>query len=67
MGYKIESKHKLTSEWLPDIAFTTIYDDISMAVATAIEGVEDPEIEEVLVINTDTNEVVWNSTQEKYE
>jgi hypothetical protein len=41
-AYRIESDVELSSEWLPASAFTTLYDSQSVAVATAIEGVETP-------------------------
>jgi hypothetical protein len=65
--FRIESDLKLESDWMPAEAFTRIYSDRSWAVATAIEGVEDPETEEVRVIDVSTGEVVWRSTEEKYE
>jgi len=67
MGYKIESEHKLSSDFLPDYMFTKIHEDLSGAVATAIEGVDDPKSQEVKVIDLDTGEVVFNSTEEDYE
>ena len=67
LHYRIESDYRLTSDWLPVEAFTYIYEDRSNAVATAIEGVSDPEKEEVRVICVETNEVVWRSTDEHFE
>lgn len=67
MPYKIESKHKLTSDFLPKDAFTRTYSDQSAAVATAIEGVDDPKEQEVCVVCTLTGNVVWRSTEEEYE
>ena len=46
-GFWIESDYPLGSGWLPKSAFTTIYDKQSVAVATAIEGVEDPKTTKV--------------------
>lgn len=42
MPYRIESKFKLKSDWLPKDAFTKTYNDRIGAVAIAIEGVDDP-------------------------
>jgi hypothetical protein len=66
-AYRIESDHKLTSDWLPAEAFTQIYDNSSLAVAAAIEGVDDPAVHEVRVICVETGEVVWRSTDHEYE
>jgi hypothetical protein len=66
-GYRIESTPALSSDWLPLAAFTTIYDNQSVAVATAIEGVDDPGEREVCVIDVATGDVVWRSTDEEYE
>ena len=67
MRYRIESDYPLESVWLPAKAFTRIYDSESAAVATAIEGVDDPEEQEVSVICVETGEVVWRSTDAQYE
>ena len=67
MAYKIVSDHKLSSNWLPQEAFTQIYESRSSAVATAIEGVDDPKIQKVCVINIDTDSVIWDSTKADYE
>jgi hypothetical protein len=48
--YRIESSHKLTSDWLPAAEFARVHNDRSAAVATAIEGVEDPAEQEVRVV-----------------
>lgn len=66
MGYRIESEYKLSSDWLPEQVFTQIYNDRSMAVATAIEGVADPKNQEVRVVNVDTGEIVFKSTDEEF-
>ena len=66
-GFRIESQYKLESDWLPESAFKSMYSDISSAVAIALEGVDDPEEQEVCVIDVATEEVVWRSTDEKYE
>ena len=50
---------------LPAKAFKQHYD--SAAVATTIEGVDDPEEQEVRVICVETGEVIWRSTDEEYE
>jgi hypothetical protein len=66
-AYRIESDVELSSEWLPASAFTTLYDSQSVAVATAIEGVDDPSVDEVRVVNTATGRVVWRSTEVEFE
>lgn len=66
-GFWIESEHPLSSSWLPKSAFTTIYDNQSTAVATAIEGAEDPSTMEVRVVDLSSGAVVWRSTEEEYE
>jgi hypothetical protein len=66
-GYRIESDLALSSDWLPSDAFSQIYTDSAMAVATAIEGVDDPAIEEVRVVDVCTGAVVWRSTDDEYE
>ena len=65
-GFWIESDHPLVSDWLPKEAFTTVYDNSSRAVATAIEGVED-ENTEVRVVDLSSGEVIWRSTEEEFE
>jgi hypothetical protein len=60
-GFWIESDYPLVSDWLPKEAFTTVYDNSSRAVATAIEGVEDKNTE-VRVVDLSTGEVIWRST-----
>jgi hypothetical protein len=67
MGYRIESEYALHSDWLPAEAFTRVYPERSMAVAIAIEGVEDPAEQEVRVVNVETGEVVFKTTEEEYE
>ena len=67
MIYRIESDYPLTSDWLPATAFKQHYATESTAVATAIEGVDDPEEQEVRVICVETGEVVWRWTDEEYE
>ena len=65
--YRIESSRKLTSDWLPVEAFTRVYTDHAWAVATAIEGVDDPAEQEVRVVYVEEGEIVWRSTDHKYE
>jgi hypothetical protein len=65
--YRNESDVELSSEWLPASAFTTVYDSQSVAVATAIEGVDDPSVDEVRVVDTATGRVVWTSTEVDFE
>ena len=67
MKYRIESEYQLESDWLPAEAFTQYYSDPSIAVATAIEGVDDPAKQEVRVVCIETGEVVWRSTDDEYE
>ncbi len=67
MTYRIESNFPLTSDWLPNSAFAEIFKNEATAVATAIEGVDDPEEQEVRVICVETGEIVWRSTEEEYE
>lgn len=67
MAYRIESDYPLASDWLPATAFTLHYESQSAAVAIAIEGVDDPEEQEVRVICVETGEVVWRSTEAHYE
>ena len=45
-GSKIESHFELKSSWLPKSVFAFIHQNYSIAVATAIEGVEDPKEQE---------------------
>jgi len=45
-GFKIESNFELKSSWIPKSVFAAIPQDYSIAVATAIEGVEDPKEQE---------------------
>jgi len=66
-GYRIESDLALASDWLPSDAFSRTYRDRAAAVATAIEGVDDPAIQEVRVVDVSTGTVVWRSTDEEYE
>jgi hypothetical protein len=65
--YRIESDVELSSDWLPLGAFTTVYASRSVAVATAIEGVDDPAEVEVRVVDVATGRVVWRSTEEEFE
>jgi hypothetical protein len=52
---------------LPSDAFSRTYTDRAVAVATAIEGVDDPAIREVRVVDVGTGTVVWRSTDDEYE
>ena len=65
--YRIESSYKLTSDWLPPSAFTQVYECRSSAVATAIEGVDDPGEQEVRVVCVESGETVWRSTEHEYD
>jgi hypothetical protein len=66
-GYRIESDLALSSDWLPPDAFSRIYEDCAVAVAMAIEGVDDPAIQEARVVDVATGTVVWRSTEDEYE
>lgn len=66
-GFRIESKCTLASDWLPESAFTAIYGERSTALATAIDGVDDPQEQEVCVVGISTGEVVWRSTEADFE
>ena len=65
--YRIESSHKRQSDWLTASSFTRTDNDHAVAVATAIEGVDDPEEQEVRVVCVENGEVVWRSTDHEYE
>ena len=65
--YRIVSSHRLSSDWLPAAAFTQVYNDCSVAVATAIEGVDDPAEQEVCVVCVEDGEIVWRGTDHEYE
>lgn len=67
MPFKIESEYDLKSDWLPQDAFCKIYDDRSLAIATAIEGVDDPQSQEVRVIDLVTRKVIFKTTEQKYQ
>ena len=66
-GHRIESDLTLASDWLPSDAFSRTYTDRAAAVATAIEGVDDPAIQEVRVVDAGTGTVVWRSTDDEYD
>ena len=66
-GYRVESDVALTSDWLPAAAFTQAYSDLAAAQAVAIEGLDDPAVPEVRVVEGATGIVVWRSTDEEYE
>jgi hypothetical protein len=65
--YRIESDVPLSSDILPAGEFTRVHTDRAWAVATAIEGVDDPKETEVRVVCVETGEVVWRSTEQEYE
>jgi len=65
--YKIESDFILQSDFLSQTVFTKHYDNIADAIAIAIEGVDDPEEQEVRIICIQTNEIIWRSTEMEYE
>jgi hypothetical protein len=64
---RIESSHNLESDWLPASAFIAVYSDAASAVATAIEGVDDPAGQEGRVVCVERGEIVWRSTEYEYE
>ena len=66
-GYRIESDLALASDCLPSDAFSRTYRDRAVAVATAIEGVDDPATQEVRVVDVRAGTVVWRSTDDEYE
>jgi hypothetical protein len=66
-GYRIESDLALSSDWLPPDAFSRTYEDCAVAVAMAIEGVDDPAIQEARVVDVAMGTVVWRSTEDEYE
>ncbi len=61
-----ESDYPSLNNWLPKEAFTTVYLDQSMAVATAVTAVING-ITEVRVVDLSKGEVIWNSTNEEFE
>ena len=65
--YRIESNFRLESDWFPAADFTRVDKDRSAAVATAIEGVDDPAEQEVRVGCVEDGEIVWRSTDHEYE
>jgi hypothetical protein len=65
--YRIESDLVLSSDWLPSDAFSRTHEDRAAAIATAIEGVDDPAVQEVRVVDVGTGTVVWRSTDDEYE
>ena len=66
MAYRIESDFQLDSDWLSPEVFTQVYPCESSAIAVALEGVECPEEQEVRVVCTETERVVWRSTDVEY-
>ena len=67
MSYRIESNFQLESDCLPAEAFSQHYATLSAAVAIAIEGVNEPEEQEVRVICVETGDIVWRSTEEEFD
>jgi len=67
MAYLISSEHPLVSDFLPEGIFNATHQDLSQAIAIAIEGVDDPATQKVVVICTLSNAIVWDSTKEVYE
>lgn len=65
--YRIESDYPSKSDWLPAAAFKQHYETASAAIATAIEGVDDPDEQEVRVVCVETGEVIWPSDEQQYE
>ena len=52
---------------MPPDAFSRVCEDCAVAVAMAIEGVDDPAIQEVRVVDVAMGTVVWRSTEDEYE
>jgi hypothetical protein len=67
MRYRIESDFPLSSDWLPASVFAQHYESLSEAIAIAIEGVDDPDEDEVRVVCVETGEVVWRSTDHEFD
>lgn len=67
MPFILKSEYKLESDWLAASEFARTFERLSEAVATAIEGVDEPDVQQVLVIDTETGKPVWDSTQATYE
>lgn len=67
MPYVLKSEYKLESDWLPSSEFARTFEHRAEAVATAIEGVDDPAEQQVLVVDTETGKIAWDSTLVKYE
>lgn len=66
MRYRIESDCRLASDLLPVDAFARTYESLDEAIAIAIEGVDDPEEQEVRVVCAETAAVVWRSTEAEF-
>lgn len=66
-GSRIQRDLTLASDGLPSDAFSRTSTDRAAAVATAIEGVDDPAIQEVRVVDAGTGTVVWRSTDDEYD
>jgi len=49
------------------LEFTRLHDDIGFAIATAIEGVDDPKIQDVRIIDVFTGEIVARTSDLDYE
>jgi hypothetical protein len=64
--FRLESDVALVSDWLPSSVFAGEFKTSAEAAATAIEGVDDPEVTEVRVLDA-TGTAVWRSTDQEYE
>lgn len=67
MAFKIESDCEFDSDWIPKEKFKEIFTTKAEAVAMAIEAVDDPEIQEVRIIDVETGDVVCRTTELNYE
>lgn len=59
MPYRIESDRPLSARALHQSAFTATYRSLLFAVATALEGCGDPDLDNVRVVDAVTGEIVW--------
>lgn len=65
---KCERLDLCESEWLDRSYLTKKYDDCSAAIATAIEFLpEDESIPMYVIDEKNSNEIIWDSTKEKFE
>ncbi len=67
MRYRIESDVELSSDWLPAEVFAPVCPDRAMAVAAAVEGIDDPGLGEVRVLEASSGAMVRRSSAEEHE